>query len=62
MFRLDTLKVELDGLYAKQARLSQFTNRGERDTWLQNQIKELSAIYKELEQQVNERTKQTGGP
>lgn len=62
MPRLDTLKMELDGLYAKQARLSQFTNRNERDTWLQNQIKELSTIYKELEQQVNKRIKWNDNP
>jgi structural maintenance of chromosome 3 (chondroitin sulfate proteoglycan 6) len=54
--------MELDGLYAKQARLSQFTTRNERDTWLQNQIKELSTIFKELEQQVNDKIKGNDSP
>ncbi|ORZ17870.1 putative chromosome segregation protein SudA [Absidia repens] len=50
--QLETLKVELEGLYAKQARLSQYKNRAERDQWLQKQIQDLSVLYKDVEQQI----------
>ncbi|KAI8099956.1 RecF/RecN/SMC, partial [Halteromyces radiatus] len=50
--QLDTLKIQLEGLYAKQARLSQFGSRNERDQWLQSQIGELSSLFNDLEQKA----------
>ncbi|RCH98817.1 Structural maintenance of chromosomes protein 3, partial [Rhizopus stolonifer] len=39
---LRTLQAEQQHIYAKQARASKFTNKSERDTWLQTQIADLT--------------------
>ncbi|CAO3634436.1 unnamed protein product [Cunninghamella echinulata] len=51
--QMDTLKLEMDHLYAKQARLSQYSSREERDQWLQGQINELNSLYANLQEQMS---------
>ncbi|OAD80455.1 hypothetical protein PHYBLDRAFT_184304 [Phycomyces blakesleeanus NRRL 1555(-)] len=41
--QLRMLQMEQQNLHAKQARLSRFATKAERDLWLQNQIKDLSS-------------------
>ncbi|KAI9024903.1 chromosome segregation protein sudA [Phycomyces nitens] len=41
--QLRMLQMEQQSLHAKQARLSRFATKGERDLWLQNQIKDISS-------------------
>ncbi|ORX50243.1 structural maintenance of chromosome protein 3 [Hesseltinella vesiculosa] len=56
--RLDAVKIDLESLYAKEARLNRVTSKQERDQWLQKQINDSNALRKHLEEQIQSCTEE----
>jgi chromosome segregation ATPase len=51
--RIEALKVEETGLYAKQGRNARFKNQKERDSWLKAESKQLDSQCIEQREQVH---------
>lgn len=51
-FRLANAQQQQQTLFDKQARLSRFASKAERDAWLNNEIRELTGTVESLRQQV----------
>lgn len=53
MARIEALKLEETGLYAKQGRNSRFKTQKERDSWLKSETKQIETQCIEQREQVN---------
>jgi hypothetical protein len=51
-YRLANAQQKQQGLFDKQARLSRFASKAERDSWLNSEITELNNTIESLRQQV----------